>query len=112
MERQELNGFLNQGRETEKMGIAFRGIAGVEEPYFNKRKISESSDETGADHRPDETTAKMSYAGGIRKLGRALLELRVQPDEQVNRYEDRRGEPVCESGVSDSPFRRESGERI
>ena len=49
--------FSDQGGRTEKMEC-FPCIAGVEEPYFNKRKISEYSDETGADHRPDETLQK------------------------------------------------------
>ena len=49
--------FSEQGGRTEKMGC-LPCIAGVEEPYFNKRKISEYSDETGADHRPDETLQK------------------------------------------------------
>ena len=57
-------------------------IAGVEEPYFNKRKISEYSDETGADHWPDEH-CKNELCWRYPELGRALLELRVQPDEQV-----------------------------
>ena len=49
--------FSEQGGRTEKMGC-LPCIVGVEEPYFNKRKISEYSDETGADHRPDETLQK------------------------------------------------------
>jgi len=53
---QELNGFLSRAGEL-KMGC-LPCIVGVEEPYFNKRKISEYSDETGADHRPDETLQK------------------------------------------------------
>ena len=54
---QELNGFLSRAGELKKWD-AFDLIVGVEEPYFNKRKISEYSDETGADHRPDETLQK------------------------------------------------------
>lgn len=54
---QELNGFLTKSRRTGKMGC-FPGIAGLEEPYFRKRKIHSHRDETGTDRRSDETLQK------------------------------------------------------
>ena len=36
----------------------FPGIAGLEEPYFRKRKIHSHRDETGVDRRSDETLQK------------------------------------------------------
>ena len=36
----------------------FPGIAGLEEPYFRKRKIHSHRDETGTDRRSDETLQK------------------------------------------------------
>ena len=54
---QELNGFSDQGRRTEKNGMpsvyCWRGRT-----IFQQRKISEYSDETGVAHRPDETLQK------------------------------------------------------
>lgn len=47
----------DKSRRTGKMGC-FPGIAGLEEPYFRKRKIHSHRDETGTDRRSDETLQK------------------------------------------------------
>ena len=59
---QELNGFLTRAGELKKWD-AFRVLLAWKNHISTKEKISEYSDETGADHRPDETLQKMSYAG-------------------------------------------------